>query len=78
MIRHIAEFTPMFFLKRRSKKTQKLCVTDLCEGNPQLIGGPPQKGPITRKMFPFDDVIMYFTSTGPITRLPGKHLEYDK
>ena len=43
MIRHIAEFTPMFFLKRRSKKTQKLCVTDLCEGNPQLIGGSPSE-----------------------------------
>ena len=31
--------------RRRSKKTSKLCVTGLCEGN-------------LPKMFPFDDVIM--------------------
>ena len=35
--------------RRRSKETPKLGVTDLREGH---------KGPITRKMFPFDDVIM--------------------
>ena len=34
----------------RSKKTSKLHVTGLCVG----------KWPVTRKMFPFDDVIMYF------------------
>ena len=33
----------------RSKKTSKLRVTGLCEGN---------SGPVTRKMFPFNDVIM--------------------
>ena len=32
--------------RRRSTRTSKLCVTGLC------------KGPVTRKMFPFDDVIM--------------------
>ena len=41
-----------------SKKTSKLRVTDLCEGNPLLTGGFPRKGPETRKRFPFDDVIM--------------------
>ena len=41
----------------RSNKTSKLCVTDLCEGNP-LWGDSLHKGPVTRKKFPFDDVIM--------------------
>ena len=45
---------------RRLKKTQtpKLCVTGLCEENPPVTGGSPHKRPVTRKMFPFDDVIM--------------------
>ena len=38
--------------RRRSKKTSKLRVTGLCEGNPSA------KGPVTRKMFSFDDVVM--------------------
>ena len=38
--------------RRRSKKTSKLRVTGLCGGN------SPHKGPVTRNMFPFDDVIM--------------------
>ena len=45
-------------LRRRSKKTSKLRVTGLCEGNPQVADGFAHKGPVTRKMFPFDDVIM--------------------
>ena len=44
--------------RRRSKKTSKLRVTGLCVGNsPGPVNSPP-KGPVTRKMFPFDDVIM--------------------
>ena len=31
----------------------------------------PHKGPVTRKMFPFDDVIMYFICTGAI--IPSDH-----
>ena len=38
--------------RRRSKKTSKLHVTGLCVGN------SPYKWSVTRKMFPFDDVIM--------------------
>ena len=38
----------------RSKKTSKFIVTDLYEGN------PPHKEPVTRKIFPFDDVIMIY------------------
>ena len=41
---------------RRSKKTSKLRVTGLCAGNSP--GNSPHKWPVTRKMFPFDDVIM--------------------
>ena len=37
-------------LHYRSKKTSKLCVTGLCEGNPPV--------PVTWKMIPFDDIIM--------------------
>ena len=38
-------------VRRRSKKTSKLRITGLCAGN-------PHKWPVTRKMFPFDDVTM--------------------
>ena len=45
--------------RRRSKKTSKLRVTGLCGGNSPVTGEfPAQRGPVTRKMFPFDDVIM--------------------
>ena len=44
----------------RSKKTSKLHVTVLCAGNSPGPVNSPHKGPVTRKMFPFDDVIMTF------------------
>ena len=44
--------------RRRSKNTSKLCVTDLCAGNSPGPVNSPHNGPVTRKMFPFDDVIM--------------------
>ena len=44
--------------RRRSKKTSKLRVTGLCVGNSPVPVNSPHKGPVTRKMFPFDDVIM--------------------
>ena len=50
--------------RRRSKKTWKLRVTGLCEGNSPVTGEPavtgefPAQKPLTRNMFPFDDVIM--------------------
>ena len=43
---------------RRSKKTSKLCVTGLCAGSSPGPVNSPHKGPVTRKIFPFDDVIM--------------------
>ena len=42
----------------RSKKTLQLRVTGLCAGNSPWPVNSPHKGPATRKMFPFDDVIM--------------------
>ena len=44
--------------RRRSKKTSKLRVTGLCVENSSGPVNSPHKGPVTRKMFPFDDVIM--------------------
>ena len=44
--------------RRRSRKTPKLRVTGLCVGNSPGPVNSPHKGPVTRKMFPFDDVIM--------------------
>ena len=43
--------------RRRSKKTSKLRVTGLCAGNSPGTGEFPAQWPVTRKMFPFDDVI---------------------
>ena len=42
--------------RRRSKKTSKLRVTGLCVGNSPGPVNSPHKWPVTRKMFPFDDV----------------------
>ena len=42
--------------RRRSKKTPKLRVTGLC----RWPVNSPHKRPVTRKMFPFDDVIILF------------------
>ena len=53
--------------ERRSKKTSKLRVTGLCAWNSPGTGEFPHKWPVTRKMFPFDDVIM----------LRGVHFLYD-
>ena len=42
----------------RSRKTSKLCVTGLGEGNSPGPVNSPHKGPVTWEIFPFDDVIM--------------------
>ena len=44
--------------RHRSKKSSKLRATGLCEGNSPWPVNSPHKGPVTRKMVPFDDVIM--------------------
>ena len=42
-----------------AKKTSKLCVTGLCAGNSPGTVNSPHKWPVTRKISPFDDVIMW-------------------
>ena len=44
--------------QRRSKKISKPRVTGLCEGIHRGPVSSPHKGPVTRKMLPFDDAIM--------------------
>ena len=46
---------------RRSKKTSKLRVTGLCSPRPV---NSPHKWPVTREMFPLDDVIMILGDLG--------------
>ena len=45
--------------RRKSKKTSKLRVTGLCGGIHRWPVNSPHKWPVTQKMFPFDDVIVY-------------------
>ena len=45
-------------LRRRSRKTSKLRITGLCVRNSPWPVNSPHKWPVTRKMFPFDEVIM--------------------
>ena len=59
MASQITSFTIVYstvYSRRISKKTSKLRVTGICEGNSPVNSA--HKGPVTRKMFPFDDVIM--------------------
>ena len=53
---HDCLFNRLF--RRRSKETSKLRVTGLCAWNSPVPGEFPAQRPVTRKMFPFDDVIM--------------------
>ena len=50
---------PKRLFRRWLKKTSKLRVTGLCEGNSRWPLNSPHKRPVTRKMFPFDGVIMW-------------------
>ena len=56
------------------KKTSKFRVTGLCEGNSPSPVNSPHKGPVTLKMFPFDDVIMIgsFTIRNPFLLCNGR------
>ena len=46
--------------RHRSKKTSKFRVAGLCWGINRWPVNSPHKGPVTRKVFAFDDVIMVF------------------
>ena len=52
--------------RRRSEKTSKLRVTGLCAGIHRRPVNSPHKWPVTRKKFPFDDVIMIFKYSSEI------------
>ena len=47
------------FIQVQIKNPSKLRITDLCEGNSPVTVNSPHKGPVTRKMFSFDDVIVF-------------------
>ena len=49
----------------RSKKTSKLRVAGLCEGNSPVTGEFPAQRADMRKIFPFDDVIMWYMTMMP-------------
>ena len=51
---------------RKSKEISKPRVTGLCD---RWLVNSPHKGPITRKMFPFDDVIMWQDSVPVISTM---------
>ena len=59
--------------RRKSKKTSKLRVTGLCAGNSPGTGEFPHKWPVTRKMFPFDDVIMLIESMNKMASCHSMH-----
>ena len=71
MVSQITSLTSVYstvYSRYRSKKT-KLRVTGLCDGNSRWPVNSPHKGPVTRKMFPFDDVIMNSHAWGPLHEL---------
>ena len=49
--------------RRRSKKTSKLRVTGLCAGKSPGPVNSPHKGPVTRKMVPFDSIMKIMWAT---------------
>ena len=60
--------------RRRSKKTSKLHVTGLCEGNPPVTGEFPSQGASNMDFFPFDDVIIIIVFQ---IKLSGGHSKQD-
>ena len=58
---HDCLFNRLF--RRRSKKTSKLRVTGLCAGNSLGPVNSPHKGPVTRKLFPLDDVVIHLMAS---------------
>ena len=51
-----SQITIVSMFKYRSKHKSKFRVTGLCEWNSQVTSEFPSHRPVTRKMFPFDDV----------------------
>ena len=66
MASHITSLTVVYstVYSDADKKTSKLRVTGLCVGKSSGPVNSPHKWPVTRKMFPFDDVIMELVLLG--------------
>ena len=64
--------------RRRWKKISKLRVTGFCAGNSPGSVNSTHKRPVTRKMFPFDDVIMMIPEIFRFAMTILKHLMTDK
>ena len=62
--------------RRRSKKISKLRVTGLCEGIHRSPVNSPHKWPVTRKMFPFDDVTISYIVHGATQRTNALHMDH--
>ena len=63
---------PNRLFRCRTKKAPKLRVTGLsrlCDGNSTVTGEFPRKGPVTRKMFPFDDIIVLGNKVNVVAQL---------
>ena len=58
----------------RSKETSKLRVIGLCVGTSPV--NSPHKGPIARKMFPFDGVILLSSGSPPSSRCRSHWLPF--
>ena len=66
--------SPLFaqpFIQAQIKENIKLRITGLCEGNSPV--NSPQKGPVTRKMFPLDDVSMGYLAPANEYHIWGQH-----
>ena len=69
---HYCLLTRLF--RHRSKKTSKLCVTGFVRLIQRWPVNSPHKGPVTRMMFPFDDVIIIIISRIiQVTRFASNH-----
>ena len=62
--------------RHRLKKTSKLRVIGLWAGKSPGTGNSQHKWPVTRKMFPFDDVIMFWHATAHTRRWKNTCIMY--
>ena len=51
-------FFAQLLVQAQSEKISKLRVTGICAGNSPVTGEYPAQKSVTRKLFPFDDVLM--------------------
>ena len=61
------------FVRVQIKENIKVSRHWLFEGNPPVTGGSPHKGPVTRKIFTFDDVTMMLTTHTVVVCLGWLH-----